>query len=111
MDKKTIPTLDSNICAEHQKNASAWMKSLGYKTYSVSNKDELKNVLSTLSEPSDSPIFIEVFTGMENDAQIVKDFYNTNQTTRFTMKSALKKTGNAVLNADQKKKIKKMLRK
>lgn len=76
MGKKNIPTINDFICAEHQKRAAGWIESLGYQYYTARNKEELDHILPKFAEVSDTPMFLEVFTDMENDAALTNSFYD-----------------------------------
>lgn len=78
MSKKDIPTLNTHICAEHNKIAKGWVESLGYIYYSATTKGELDNVLGSFVDDSDAPKFLEVFTDQEEDAYLTREFYNAN---------------------------------
>jgi len=78
MNKKDIPSLNDYICAEHTKTAKGWVESLGFKYYSASSKEELDQNITFLSKESDIPIFLEVFTDKEEDAQLTKSIYSLN---------------------------------
>lgn len=78
-NKKDIPTLDINICAKHKNKARGWVESLGYDYYSAKNKEELNNALETFMSIDNSPKFLEVFTDMEDDANITRTFYQDNK--------------------------------
>lgn len=103
--RKKIPTINEYICAEHQKCAEGWVKSLGYKYYSVTNKAELSRVIPILTGDSDAPIFIEVFTDMEEEAKKTKAFYSANENKGVT--SSLKHVAKAVLSDEQIERLKK----
>jgi len=81
MNKKDIPSINDNICAEHRKSARGWIESLGYEYYSASSKNELDETLQTFVKESGRPKFLEVFTDMETDANISCEFYNSNRPT------------------------------
>lgn len=81
VDKSNVPTMNNHVCAEHGKIARGWVESLGIKYLSASNKEELDIAVARLAEPSETPIFLEVFTEMENDAAITKKFYSQNKKT------------------------------
>ncbi|WP_320018343.1 2-succinyl-5-enolpyruvyl-6-hydroxy-3-cyclohexene-1-carboxylic-acid synthase [Labilibaculum manganireducens] len=88
LNKKDIPTLNENICAEHRKIAKGWISSLGYEYQSVTTKEQLNDVFDSFAEKSDRPKFLEVFTKMEEDAFITREFYNINQQNRSVMQKA-----------------------
>ena len=76
MGKKNIPTIDSYICAEHEKIAAGWIKSLGYDYYLASTKEELDSVIDKFGKPSERPMFLEVLTDMGEDADKTNAFYD-----------------------------------
>ncbi len=80
-NKKDIPTLNKHICAQHNKSAKGWIKSLGYTYYSASSKNELDDILESFIENNSSPKFLEIFTDLEEDARITREFYDTNRPT------------------------------
>lgn len=86
MDKDIIPTLNDYICAEHSKSAEGWVKSLGFEYSYARNKQELQSALESFATKSSSPKFLEVFTDMEEDAQILKKFYGENHPDSFILK-------------------------
>lgn len=101
MDKKVLPTLDNFICAEHRKIAKGWIESLGFDYYSAKNKVELDSIFETFINESDSPKFVEVFTSMENDSNISKEFYKKNGPQRSLIdktKGAVRKVVNMITN-------------
>jgi 2-succinyl-5-enolpyruvyl-6-hydroxy-3-cyclohexene-1-carboxylate synthase len=85
LNKKDIPTLNENICAEHTKKAKGWIESLGYDYYSATNKNEVNDVFSSFIEDSNNPKFIEVFTTMESDAEITHHFYDSTKENKSTL--------------------------
>lgn len=105
MGKKKIPTINDYICAEHKKSAKGWVSSLGYIYESITDKNEFQEILPDLMKPSESPIFVEIFTDMEEDAKLTKAFYSQN----FQEKISAKKLANNILSTNQKKVIKKLL--
>ncbi|MBE5839551.1 2-succinyl-5-enolpyruvyl-6-hydroxy-3-cyclohexene-1-carboxylic-acid synthase [Butyrivibrio sp.] len=107
MGKERIPTLNRNICAEHHETAKGWIESLGYQYFSASNKEEFDNIISVLVADSDKPVFVEVFTDMERDAELTKKIYAENSFAPKT--SALKQTIKAVLSEKQIDKAKKII--
>lgn len=79
LNKKDIPTLNENICAEHPKIAEGWIRSLGYEYQSAKTKEELNDVFVSFAKKSEKPKFLEVFTDMEEDAMITREFYSMNR--------------------------------
>lgn len=99
MGRKKIPTINDHICAEHHKIAEGWVTSLGYKYYSASTKEELDAILPKFVEKSDAPMFIEVMTDMEEEAERTKKFYIMND--NDTVQAGLKNAAKAVLSDSQ----------
>lgn len=93
--KQDIPTLNKYICAEHCKTAKGWIESLGYSYYSVSSKKEFDDVLNLFIEENDSPKFLEIFTNMEEDTRITREFYDANRR-RPTLVEKAKSVGSKV---------------
>ena len=109
MGKKNIPTIDSYICAEHEKVAAGWVKSLGYDYYVASTKEELDAVIAKFGQPSDKPMFLEVLTDMEEDADKTNAFYDVyrgGQNVKSSMKSAIK----GFLSDKQIRKVKRIMK-
>lgn len=79
MGKEKIPTINQYICAEHHKGAKGWIESLGYDYYSATTKEEVDNIIPTLAEESDRPIFVEIFTDMEEDAKLINRLFMTTE--------------------------------
>ncbi len=96
VDKSNVPTMNTHICAEHSKKAKGWVESLGIQYVSASNKQELEDAIKQLSQPSKTPIFMEVFTEMESDAEITKSFYSSNR--KPSKKNEVKKLLKGVRN-------------
>lgn len=79
MGKERIPTINEFICAEHSHTAEGWIKSLGYDYYKCDNKEEFDEAIKISSQDSSNPIFIEVFTDMEEDANKLNSLYSQNK--------------------------------
>lgn len=109
MGKRNIPTINTHICAEHKKTAKGWIESLGYDYYSASTKEELATVMPKLSKKSDKPIFVEVFTDMEDDANYTNKFYSDNSVAVGGAKTKLIHTAKNILSDKQIEKGKKLL--
>lgn len=72
------PQLNQNVAAEHFTSAKGWVESLGFKYLSCHNKDEFDAALDEFTvKTSDKPIFFEVFTQKEKDAEIQHKFYES----------------------------------
>lgn len=110
MGKERISTIDKYICAQHGNTAEGWIKSLGYEYYSAKNKVEIDRVIDKFSKPSDKPMFLEVFTEMEDDAHKTNALYYGNFK-NFAGKDKpvvkVKKVVKAILSKKQVYKIKK----
>lgn len=85
---EVIPTINEHICAKHSKSAKGWVQSLGYMYYSATNEIELDNAFESFFQLSDSPKFIEIFTNMEDDAKVIRDFYNINRPPKSFIKES-----------------------
>lgn len=109
MGKDKISTINDFICAKHQKVATGWAVSLGYDYYCVSNENELEQAFALLDKKTDKPIFIEVFTDLEEDAVKTKLFYNSNRNNNNSFWVTLKKTFKRVLPSNQIEKAKKII--
>lgn len=110
MGKEKIPTINSYICAEHNKTAEGWIRSLGYDYYSASNSDEFNNVLTILSQKSTRPVFVEVFTDMEEDALKTRSFYDENRKRYEAKGSIVKGVVRSILSEKQVEKVKNVMR-
>lgn len=106
MGKEKIPTINKHISVANHRTAKGWVESLGYKYYAVSNKEEADTILPLLAQYSNCPIFLEVFTDMESDASISKEFYASNYPK--DLKSSIKKVASKVLKEKQYQKLLKM---
>lgn len=114
MGRKNISTIDDYICAQHSKIAEGWIKSLGYKYFSARNAKELKEALSQFGKKSDHPLFLEVFTKMEEDADKTKSLYYESRTEsegKSTVKGMAKGLVKSVFSQDQIEHAKKILKK
>ncbi|WP_348687874.1 thiamine pyrophosphate-binding protein [uncultured Dubosiella sp.] len=109
MGKKNISTLNKYICAEHDNSAAGWIKSLGYDYYSASTKEEFDNIIKRFGEPSDKPLFLEIFTDMERDAEYTNELYDRYRKDRTSNKEKTKKILAGFLSQKQKEKAKKIL--
>lgn len=107
MGKKNIPTIDQYICAEHSKIAKGWLVSLGYEYYAAKSKDDLADVLPKFVSADGGPKVLEVFTGMEHDADLANGFYSS--AVPKNVKTELKKAAKNVLSPKQRAAIKRVL--
>ncbi len=94
---KKFPTLNQNVAAEHAATAKGWVESAGCKYLYATNEQELNNALSVfVSEESDAPIVLEVFTHKEQDAVIwhsiadPKSVHNAQPSVKQRLKNAIK---------------------
>ena len=108
MGRDKIPTLDSYICAEHSKKAEGWIKSLGYDYYSATNKEELDAVIGKFGRKSDRPMFLEIFTRMEDDAKKTKKFYCENES--LSADDKFKNFMKTIVSESHMKKVKKIVK-
>lgn len=109
MGKKNIPTLDTYICAEHEKVAAGWIWSLGYEYYSAASKEEFDAVIEKFGKPSDKPLFLEVFTDMEEDADRTNSMYDVYRVANESSMNKIKKKLQGVLPKRKMEKVKKIL--
>lgn len=80
MGKKLDPTLDLHTTARHNIEAKGWVESIGFIYLSARNASEYKqNLPKFLTVESESPIFMEVFTEMETDANETHRLHKMNQ--------------------------------
>lgn len=80
MGIKRIPTINKYIAAEHLAKAQNWVESMGFTYITASNKHEFDEKLPQfLLTETEFPVFFEVFTDMEKDAEILNSFYNFNK--------------------------------
>ena len=106
LGKEKIPTIDKHICAEHNKTAEGWIRSLGYEYYSASTKDEFDDAIVKFGKKSNKQLFMEVFTKMDEDAELTRKMYKDNyQGPNKSIKNALK----AVLSDKQIRKVKRII--
>ena len=111
MGKEKIPTINQYICAEHHKGAKGWIESLGYDYYSATTKEEVDNIIPTLAEESDRPIFVENFTDMEEDAKLINRLFHDNRMKFGGMKLKMMEKAKSILSPSQIQKAKKLLKK
>lgn len=107
MGKKNIPTIDQYICAEHSKAAKGWLVSLGYEYYAAKSKDDLAAVLPKFVSAAGGPKVLEIFTGMEHDADLANGFYST--AVPKNVKTELKRAAKNMLSPKQRAAIKRMI--
>lgn len=69
-------------------SAEGWVKNNQFKYLGVKSKNELEDALKVLVQPSDSPIFLEVFTEMSDDAATLQSIMDANDRTPQSQKIA-----------------------
>ena len=87
---KNVSTLDQNIAAGHNAVAKGWVESRGFEYIAVRNEKELEAAMVRVNETTDKPIFVEVFTDKEQDAQVLKDIYAQFDKKNLSSKNILK---------------------
>lgn len=85
-----VPTLDQNIAAGHHAVAKGWVESRGFEYFAVRNEKDLELALARMNETTEKPIFVEIFTDKENDAQVLKAAYAQFQKKDNAAKNILK---------------------
>lgn len=93
---RLIDTIDLHTSAKHDTNVKGWVESLGYIYLSAKNESELQDALKKMAEYSQQGIILEVFTDMDDDAQITRDVFGDNinsfdQSFKGTIKKSLKR--------------------
>lgn len=67
---------DLHTCARHHTKAEGWVKENNFIYLSAHNKEEFTTALKVFMEAkTDKSIFLEVFTEMKHDSDVVHDFY------------------------------------
>lgn len=79
MGKHRISTINDYISAEHGVTAKGWIESLGYDYYSAKSSEEFDELMNIIVNDSERPIFIEVFSNMEEDACRINKMYDENK--------------------------------
>lgn len=104
---KNVPTLDEHIAAAHQTSVKDWVLSRGFEYLSASNKEELDSSMRRLvSDDSEKPIILEVFTDMDVDADCIRNILKPYQTEDTSLKHKIGK----ILPPEMKKSIKSILK-
>jgi len=68
---------DLHTTARHNTVAGEWVKSTGFTYLPVSDKESLASALEVFFDnKTDKPVFMEVFTEMKNDCDIIYDLYD-----------------------------------
>ncbi len=79
--QKDIPTLDNLVGAEHDGIAKNWVESRGFLYLSSHNMEEfIENIDKFFDSSIDEPVFFEVFTDKEEDAEALRRYYSKNKT-------------------------------
>jgi 2-succinyl-5-enolpyruvyl-6-hydroxy-3-cyclohexene-1-carboxylate synthase len=69
--------LETYISASHQTQAKAWAEAAGFTYLPATNREELKNAMPAFtSQKGDKPILLEVFTSMEKNTDILRNYYH-----------------------------------
>lgn len=110
MGKERIPTINNYICAEHDKVATGWIKSLDYDYYIATSMEEFDNVIEKFGKPSEKPMFLEVITDMEEDADKTNAFYDKYRNSNKTLSSSIKESVSNHMSEKNVDKIKKILK-
>ncbi len=76
---KRYPNINNYTAARHGTTAKGWVESLGIGYRSASDKEGLIAALDDFVSPSDRPLFLEVFTDMEQDGEVHRQFYTANR--------------------------------
>lgn len=63
------------VTAVHATSAEAWARSLNFAYFKVTDKESLRSAMVEMTCPYDRPVFIEVFTNAETDAEELKRYY------------------------------------
>ena len=103
------PNLNLNVAAEHFATAKGWVEAQGFKYLCAHNKEEYHLMLEEfLSKECDRPLFFEVFTHKERDAEIQRNFYNqiSGTSSSSVAKQGVKKLLKSVLGEETIRKIK-----
>ena len=88
--RSKISTLNMHTAAEHFCTAEGWAKSAGMKYISAKNEEELESAIQIFTGNEDTPMFLEVFTDKEKDAEILKKLYGKPNSTP-SIKQAIKR--------------------
>lgn len=110
-----VDEIDEYVCAQHNKRAGEYMRSMGFECSEARNKEELDRAIEGFGRRSDKPLFLECFTDMHDDARVVKMFYQKNRD-KFTsekekMIGTAKRIGRSILSENQIAMAKSLLRK
>jgi 2-succinyl-5-enolpyruvyl-6-hydroxy-3-cyclohexene-1-carboxylate synthase len=104
------PMLNQNVASEHFAKARGWVESQGFNYICATNKDEFDTGLTKfIDTKSNKPIFFEVFTHKDRDAELQHKFYDMNLeiTAEDAAKAGAKKFIKNVLGEETLKKLRK----
>ncbi|HIY83253.1 MAG TPA: 2-succinyl-5-enolpyruvyl-6-hydroxy-3-cyclohexene-1-carboxylic-acid synthase [Candidatus Rubneribacter avistercoris] len=107
MGERNVPTIDNYICARNGRVAKEWVESVGFSYRSARSKEEVDAGLEALSKPSEAPLFLEVFTDMRDDAEVLREAYKKASPT--DLKTSVKNAAKSVLSPKQIGSIKRLL--
>lgn len=106
MGRKKFPKLDEHIAAGHNASAKEWVEARNFTYLSATNKEEFQNNIEKfINEEGDKPVFFEVFTNIDKDGEILREFYNIN---KINTKNDIKAKGKQVIKKTIKNIIKKV---
>lgn len=108
MGREKIPSIDDYVCAKHNNKAEGWIQSLGYKYYGVSTKEQFENVIEEFGKQSEMPLFMEVFTDMQQDANRTKKIYANNRKEDENAAPPMKKMVKSLIPEKQLRKVRKI---
>lgn len=90
---------DLHTTARHHTKAEGWVKENKFIYLSAHDKNSFEEALKIfLNKESEKSIFLEIFSEMKNDSDIIHNFYNMNrQFTPTTVKQKIKNTIKTIL--------------
>ena len=106
---RNYPSLNKNVAAEHFATAKGWVEAQGFIYMCAHNKEEFDaNLEKFIQSESNKPIFFEVFTRKETDAEIQHKFYDeiTIKDAATAAKDGAKKILKSFLGEDVVRKLK-----
>jgi len=69
--------LENHIAASHHTSAKGWAETMGFTYLAVTHENELKEKMPVFVDyRSDKPVLMEVFTSMEQNAGIMRNYYH-----------------------------------
>lgn len=72
------------ICAQRERTAKGWVESLGFKYYSASTNEQVRDVLREFAQESNTPLFLEIQTDIDKDSKIIRDIYSSNSNAKVS---------------------------